>query len=243
MIDTHCHLLPGIDDGPRTMDDAEALARELVAQGVRTVLCTPHYSRRYPTERAVAERAASSLRQRLHERDIRLELRVAAELSDAMAVSAKPAEVQLRSIERRHVVVEITSATPAPFLGTLVAHLKRIGLAPVLAHPERSTMVQRDPSVLDGPRAAGALVQVVAPSVVGRWGADIEAAVWQLLASGRADLLASDAHGTIRRRPHLARAGELIAQRLGHDLRDELLVRRPRAVLGISDGLAGLAWT
>jgi protein-tyrosine phosphatase len=241
VIDTHCHLLPGLDDGPRTLDDAEALARELVAQGVRTVLCTPHYSRRYPTDRLAAERAASLLRTRLHERGIALELRVAAELSDAMAVSAPLAEVQTRSIERRHVIVEVTSSTPAAFLNTVVSHLRRIDLAPVLAHPERSTIVQRDPSVLDAPRAAGALVQVVAPSVVGRWGAEIEASVWQLLSSGRADLLGSDAHGTVRRRPHLARAGELVAQRLGHDLRDRLLLYGPRELIG--GGLEGLAWS
>jgi protein-tyrosine phosphatase len=88
--------------------------------------------------------------------------------------------------------------------------------------------VQRHLGVLDPFRADGALLQVVAPSLLGRWGPEVEAAAWHLVDTGRADLLGSDAHSTRRRRPHLSEVRDLIAERLGDGVLSELTERRPR---------------
>lgn len=232
MIDTHCHLLPALDDGPATVDASLALADVLWQQGVRTVVCTPHVSRRFPTRHVDAESAARALRARLRERGPALELLVAAEVADAVAVSATLAELQQWSIAGRYLLVEVLPTSPSAFFTTVRTRLAAAGIEPILAHPERSRAVQRDPSVLDEARARGALVQVVAPSLVGRWGDAIRATAWSLLESGRVDLVASDAHGTKRRRCHLERAAGLVAERLGGRAAAELTERRPRAVLG-----------
>jgi protein-tyrosine phosphatase len=230
VIDTHCHLLPGLDDGPATLDGALELARVLEGQGVTAVLCTPHYSRAYGATRAEAEEAGRALAALLREHGVALELHVAAEVSDAMAVSAPLAELQARSAGR-YLIVEVLSDTPAVLLETVSSRLGEIGLIPVFAHPERSRAVQHAPGILDAARSAGALVQVVAPSLVGRWGAAVETAVWNLLDRGRVDLLASDAHGVERRRSHLAPAAELVTRRFGTAARAELTVRRPAEVI------------
>ena len=86
MIDTHCHLLPGLDDGTRSPSEAIALAAELRDAGVRTVLCTPHLSRRFPTDLAVARERLAALVAELEASGIALELRLAAELSPNFAV-------------------------------------------------------------------------------------------------------------------------------------------------------------
>lgn len=231
MIDTHCHLLPELDDGPPTLDDALALAAVLHQQGVRTVLCTPHLSRRYPTRGDQAEQAARALRTRLRSRGIALEVQVAAEVADDVAVSAPLEELQRRSVAGRYLLVEVLPATPAAFFALATTRLARAGLATIFAHPERSRAVQRDVQVLDDVRASGALVQVVAPSIVGRWGRAIEAAAWSLLESDRVDLIGSDAHGVERRRCHLQRAVKRVAERIGVDAAAELTERRPADVL------------
>ena len=230
MIDTHCHLLPGLDDGPATFDGALGLARVLEGQGVTAVLCTPHYSRAYGSTRSEAEEASRALTALLREHGVALELHVAAEVSDAMAVSAPLEELQARRAGR-HVIVEVLSATPAVLLETVSSRLGEIGLVPVFAHPERSRAVQHAPAILDAARSAGALVQIVAPSLVGRWGAAVESAAWNLLDRGLVDLLASDAHGVERRRSHLARAAELVTRRFGAAARAELTVRQPRELI------------
>ena len=209
MIDTHCHLLPGLDDGPRTIDEAVALATELVGQGVETVVCTPHYCTRFPTDHDAAAAALDRLAGELRELGVPLRLELGAEVGDVTAVSAPLEELRRRAIRMRSLVVEIAAGTNMATLESIVARLVGAGLVPVLAHPERSRLVQRDVAVLDGPRAAGALVQLVAPTLLGRWGEEAEDAAWELIESGRADLLGSDAHGVDRRRPYL---GEIVAR-------------------------------
>lgn len=231
MIDTHCHLLPGLDDGPTTVSEATQLARMMLADGVSTALCTPHYSRQFPTRHADAIAQHEVLRRELAAAGIALETGVAAEVSPAYAVSAPLEELELRSIGGRFVVVEVLPDSSEAIFPTVAERLGASGLVPVFAHPERSRAVHRDPSAVDGARRDGALVQVLAPSLLGRWGPEVAATTLTLLDTGRVDLLASDAHGVKRRRIHLAEAASLLERRLGSGLVEELTERAPRELL------------
>jgi protein-tyrosine phosphatase len=231
MIDTHCHLLPGLDDGPSDEDDAVALARALVEQGVTDVICTPHYAGMFPTRHADALERHESLRARLDAEQIPLRTTVAAEVGPGYAASQPADELQPRSIRDRYLLVEVIPDTPLTFLQLAYDRLAEMGLLPVFGHPERCRALRKGIGVFDSLRADGALVQVVAPSLIGRWGRDAEATAWRLVDTGRADILASDAHSSRRRRPYLRQAADLIADRLGEQLVDELTLHRPAAVL------------
>jgi protein-tyrosine phosphatase len=231
VIDTHCHLLPGLDDGPATVDDAVELAAVLVEQGVEHVVCTPHLSARYPTEHRHAREALGRLRRELETRRLPLTLELAAEVADATAVSAPLADLRRWAIRGRALVVEIGVTMPPVFLDTVTSRLATAGLVPVLAHPERSRVVQREPALLDRARRRGAVVQLVAPSLAGRWGEAVEAAAWRIAETGRADLLGSDAHGIARRRSHLAHVVALLRERLGEEAVTTLLARGPARLL------------
>jgi protein-tyrosine phosphatase len=230
MIDTHCHLLPGLDDGPASESEAVALAREL-ARSTRAVLCTPHFSSAFPTRHEDAVAAAETLGRALAAERVALELFVAAEVHPSSALSAPPGELFARSIAARFLIVEVLAASPAALFTTAAERLAGIGLLPILAHPERARIVQRRPAELDAARAEGALVQVVAPSLAGRWGAEVAKAAWRLIDTGRADLVGSDAHGLHSRRPRLHEAADAIERRLGANVRVELTERRPGLVL------------
>jgi protein-tyrosine phosphatase len=231
MIDTHCHLLPNVDDGPATQAEALELARLLERDGVSFVLCTPHYSRRHPTDHELAGERLLQLLGGMRSAGISLEAALAAEVSPGYAVSAPVEELAARSIASRFVLVEVQPDTPATFFAAVESRLADAGLHPIFAHPERCHAVQHRPSCLDAGRRNGSLVQVVAPSLVGRWGRAAGAAGWRLVDSGRADLIASDAHGSVWRQPHLRQAVALVSQRLGASVAAELTERNPSLVL------------
>jgi len=231
VIDTHCHLLPALDDGPSTESRSLALALALVEAGVACVVCTPHYSRRFPTEQALAAARLERLRTLLGAAEIGLELVLAAEISPAFLVSAPSPEL----IERRagrFVIVELEPSTPVPFLEVAVDLLRAEGLRAVFAHPERCRPVSRAPEALEAVRSAGALVQVVAPSLTGRSGVSVGEAAWELLDAGLADLLASDAHRISTSGLHLARALRMVGDRYGPEAVRLMTVETPALLVG-----------
>jgi protein-tyrosine phosphatase len=231
VIDTHCHLLAGVDDGPRTDAEALRLARRLVADGVTTVVCTPHFSDQFATPVLVVRQRHERLRSELGLVGIELETHVAAELSVARALGTPPARLWVRSFGGRYLLVELVRDTPREAAREVCARLESLGLVPVLAHPERCKAVQADPELLDEAKAAGALVQVVAPSLSGRFGNDIWSSAWHLVESGVADLVASDAHRASANSPQLAAVAELIETRCGAGRRRELTELTPRRLL------------
>lgn len=231
MIDTHCHLVPGVDDGPADQREAVELARALAADGVTGVVCTPHYARMFPFRWESAVERLASLSSALEATGTHLDLTLAAEIHPALAVSAPLEELQRRSIAGRFAVVEVLHDSPAPFFASASARLAEAGLLPIFAHPERCGAVQRHIGLVDEARHHGALIQVVAPSLIGRWGDDVTAAAWRLVDTGRTDLIGSDAHGVRRRRVHLRHAADLIEEKVGPAVVDLLLEQNPRTVL------------
>ncbi len=238
MIDTHCHLLPALDDGPPSEADALRLAQELRAQGVTRVLCTPHFSNLFPTQHALARERLRVMKEALRSAGLQLELSLAAEIGPGYAVAAPLEELLDRTIDQRFALVEVLPDTSPSALVAIRDRLAEAGVQLVLGHPERCRAVQRRLGVLDPLRADGVLLQVVAPSLIGRWGRETEVAAWHLVDTGRADLLASDAHSMRRRRPHLREACELVAARLGDGVVTELTEHRPRLLLDATDAEA-----
>jgi protein-tyrosine phosphatase len=235
LIDTHCHLLPRLDDGPGSEAEAVDLARRLVEDGTRHVLCTPHFSNLFPTVHADVVDRLHGLAPLLEAAGVRLELSVAAEIGPGFAASASLDELLERTIDGRFALVEVLADTTPTALVAIRERFAEAGVRLILGHPERCRALHRHPGILDRLREEGALLQVVAPSLLGRWGRNVEAAAWRLVDTGRADLLGSDAHGMKRRRPHLREACRLIERRLGGGVVAALTEHGPASVL---DGAA-----
>jgi protein-tyrosine phosphatase len=214
MIDTHCHLLWRVDDGPRSALESVALARALVEQGVTVALCTPHYSPRFPTGFTAVRERFDELTRDLAELDLPLRIELAAEVAHRLALSVPLDEVSARSIGG-YVVVELEADAPLDAPPRVVERLSAAGLLPILAHPERSRLAGVTRTPLEEARAAGALVQVVASSLAGRRGRRVRDAAWSLLDSGCVDLLASDAHAAGGSVVHLREIVEEATRRYG----------------------------
>jgi len=198
VIDLHTHILPGIDDGAQTLEDAVAMARVFVAEGVTVVAATPHVRDDFPTSASVMLHSVAALRRVLDEEEIPLTLLPGAEVAVDWLVRLDDDELRRLSLagSGRYVLVE------TPYRGWPVELLERLlrlraaGFTPVLAHPERNPVVQATLSLLAPLVAGGTLVQVTAASLDGRLGTASYNAGHRLIAAGLAHMVASDAHGS-----------------------------------------------
>lgn len=212
MIDLHCHLLPGIDDGPATIDDSLALARAASAAGITTALATPHVSPRYPNDVATIASLVYELNERLAAEQIALQVLPGAEIALTSAVEM-PSErlAGLALGGGGWLLIEPPFTPAAGGIDALVLELVGRGARVVLAHPERCPGFQRDRAVLRSLVRAGVLTSVTAGSLVGRFGAQVRRFSLELMSEGLVHNVASDAHDDVDRPPgiadHLARAG------------------------------------
>ena len=207
MIDIHCHILPGIDDGPKDVADALALARAAVDAGTQAVVATPHVSWDYPHNTAASIAAGVvDLRAELERAGIPLQLHTGAEIAMTRAAELSDDELvalRLGGPQGTHLLVECPLSPTAVGFEQLLALLTSRGHEVVLAHPERCPAFQRDPELYERLVDQGMLGQVTAGSLVGRFGRTVEEVAHRFVRSGYAQDIASDAHSAERRRPSI----------------------------------------
>lgn len=205
MIDLHCHILPGIDDGPATMDDALELARTHLAAGVTCVAATSHVDWNWGNTAAGIAAGVDGVRAALAEADIPLEVVMGGEVAMTRAHDLSDAELHaLRLGGGRHILLECPLSPGLVFLDRMVSHVQQRGHQVLLAHPERSPSFQKDPELLPRLVAGGALAQITAGALVGRFGEIVRTTALDMVTRGLVHVISSDAHDPLRRPPGLA---------------------------------------
>ncbi len=205
MIDLHCHVLPGIDDGPETMAGSLALARATVAAGVSTLVATPHVSWRYPNRAGTIAALAQELRQRLAEDGVALELLPGAEVAMIQLTEIEPAELlRLRLGSSEWLLVEPPFSPVAGAIEDILRRVQHQGHRILLAHPERCAAFHRNPRTLGSLVRHGVLISVTAGSLVGRFGAVPQRFALELVHEQMVHNVVSDAHDVSGRRPGMA---------------------------------------
>jgi protein-tyrosine phosphatase len=230
VIDLHSHVLAGIDDGPATVEQSIALAREAAAAGTRVLLATPHVSRRYANDPATIARLVGELNSRLAAEGVALQVLAGAEVAITPALEHEPAELQRFSLGGGPwLLVEPPIRAVATGLDMLILELQRRGHRILLAHPERCPAFQRDPEMLHSLVGQGVLTSITAGSLVGRFGGSVRRFALELVREGLVHNVASDAHDLRSRPPGMAAALERTG--LG-PLADWLTRAVPEAILG-----------
>ena len=230
MIDIHCHFLPGVDDGPATMEEAVALAKAAVADGIACSIVTPHiHPGRGENDAESIHQQVAVYRAELSDKGVALEIRYAAEvrLTDYIFRQLELLQVPyLGQLEGYSLLLlEFPQGHIIPGSEQLVAWLLKQRVRPVLAHPERNKAVMRDPGLLQPFIQLGCLLQVTAGSLVGKFGDAARKVALQLLEQDRITYIATDAHNLKHRPPVLSEAfamvskikGEPTARRLFRD--------------------------
>lgn len=240
MIDIHCHLLPGLDDGAANLDEALALARVAVADGISCCVLTPHiHPGRWENEATGIARAAADFAEALEKHGIALQVRHAAEvrLTDLIFSQLESAALPfLGEFEGESLLLlEFPHGHLIPGSDQLVQWLRRRGIRPVLAHPERNRSIMRSPELLQPFLEAGCFLQVTGASLTGGFGEGAERVALQLLDAGHITFVASDGHNLKARPPQLAKARALVAARKGEALAQQLFEDNQRRYLQIEE--------
>jgi len=249
LIDLHSHILPGIDDGARSLEDSLDIARAAVAGGITVIAGTPHVRDDWPTEPAVMEQKVAELRAELERAGIPLDVRPGGEIALDWLT-----RLPLYALRRfglggnpRYLLVETPYYGWPRNLAERLFALRTSGITPVLAHPERNSEVQAHPEWLVPIVQSGVLVQVTAASVDGRIGRHVQGCGLRLIEEGLAHMLASDAHHASVRAVGMAGAAEAVGNEalaawLTRDVPAAILgdgPLPPRPVVGRKRGLLG----
>ena len=208
MIDLHCHVLAGIDDGPRTIEESLALARAAGAAGTRTLVATPHVSWEFRNQAQTIERMVEELNRVLRREAVAVDVRPGAEIAMTRLADLAPTELSRLTLGNgRWLLVEPPFTLVAAGLDVLIADLQRQGYRVLLAHPERCPAFHADRSMLERLVDSGVLGSLTAGSLDGKFGTPVQRFSLELLSAGLVHNVASDAHDDSNRPPTIA--GEL----------------------------------
>jgi protein-tyrosine phosphatase len=240
LADLHSHLVPGVDDGARTVDDAVEGIGRLVEAGVRTIMTTPHLDVSLEGSRALDRRfvavedawsaVVEVARVRYPGVSLRRGFEVLLDLPDPTMADAR-----LRLGDTRFVLVEWPHMALPRGTVRVLAGLRDKGVTPVVAHPERYAGLGRALDVAGEWRAVGAFLQVNHGSLHGRYGREARARALELLRRGWVDLLASDFHGRSHLLPYVAESRAWFTERGAEGIFEALAGSNPRRVLADED--------
>jgi protein-tyrosine phosphatase len=228
MVDIHCHLLYGLDDGPENFETACQMAESAIADGITHVISTPHAS---PHHRFVPE----LIRKRREEMDEafrgRLVLATGCDFhlsfENLQAIQSDPQRYTLN--QRNYLLVEFAEyAVPATADQTL-HELQLIGVTPIITHPERNPLIRTNPERLFRWLRLGCYAQVTAQSLLGKFGRTAQDATKEWLGAGAIHFFASDAHNTTTRPLKLREAYEEVAKLHSEDVARALFLENPLA--------------
>ena len=233
MIDLHCHLLPGVDDGAPDLATALAMARIAADDGIRIVACTPHiYPGMYDNNGPAIRRAVIELQPRLEEAGIPLRLTLGADTHIASDLVASLRAGRAPTLhDSRYFLLEPPHHVAPPRLAETVFDLLAAGYVPVITHPERLSWIEDRYETFVDLACQGAWLQVTAGSLIGRFGKAAQYWGERLLDEGWVHILATDSHGVERRPPLLAEGRRAAERWLGVEEAHHLVVTRPQGVL------------
>jgi protein-tyrosine phosphatase len=229
VIDIHCHILPGMDDGPESFEISFAMAEMAIAEGITHVIATPHATQNYPF-------IPNLIRQRRDELQKKFEGRLVLETGCDFHLSFENLQEIRRDPERftlnqkNYLLVEFADFSIPAALDQSLHELQLAGLHPIITHPERNPLIRAQPERLFKWLQQGCYVQVTAQSLLGRFGKSAEEMTQHLLDAGAVHFLASDAHNVTSRPLRLREAFDELSKTRGEEVAQALLIDNPRAV-------------
>ncbi len=233
LVDIHTHVLPGLDDGPRTMDDSLRMCELYVAQGVTTIVATPHLcDSRFKVSPEAVRRGVEELSAACSKRGLVLEILPGGDvrLEPELLEAYDRGRVLTLAETGKYLLLELPLQS-APRIEGLIFELSLRGVSIILSHPERNLELARKPARLAELVESGCLAQVTAGSFFGGFGATVKRTAERFLKAALVHVVASDAHSPRGRRPDLRRAADFLAATAGEKVARDLLQRNPERIV------------
>jgi len=233
VIDLHCHMLPGIDDGARNLSVSLEMAKASVDQGIEVTACTPHIlPGLYHNSGPAIRQATLDLQAALDAEGLPLRLVAGADVHMCPDFVAGLQSGRLLTLgDTRYVLVEPPHHTAPPQLEEFFFNLVVAGYVPILTHPERNPLVMRRPELLHRWVMRGCLVQVTAKSYTGGFGSKAQRSAEWWLGQNLIHFFASDAHDVKHRPPILSACYQKLAEARGEEVAELLLTKNQAAVI------------
>jgi len=220
MLDLHCHILPGIDDGAEDIDASLAMAEKAISQGITHILCTPHHNNgKYVNPKEFVIHQVKNLQAELDKRNLPLtlfegqEVRITGDLLEEI----EQHRILFTDVANTYLLIEFPTMDVPAYTEQLLFDLRARGHVPIIVHPERNAKFREDPNRLIPFLEMGCLAQLTAPSYVGIFGKSIQKTAKQMVEHRLVQMVASDAHGVHKRNFYLKEAFEAIEQDFGSD--------------------------
>lgn len=228
MIDIHCHLLPGIDDGPDEIELSLRMAEAAIAEGITHVVCTPHCNSTFRFDYELIQQVRKNLQERLQGR---LSLATGCDFhmspENLAALKKDPAPFCIN--QRDYLLVEFSDYSITPAMDQVLHELQIDGLRPIVTHPERNPILCKNPERLRNWVRQGCRAQVTAGALTGAFGSQAQSRAREWIGEGLIHFVASDAHNDRGRPLRLASAREDVARAFGEEKAQALFEENPRA--------------
>jgi len=228
MVDIHCHILCGLDDGPKLLEESLAMAEDAIADGITHVVATPHASTSYTFDFAKVRAARDELNAQLGGR-----LTVATGCDfhlnpeNLSAIRQNPAPYCVN--QKDYLLVEFNEFSIPPSMDQTLHELHLAGLRPIITHPERNGILRAQPERLLRWVQLGCYTQITAGSLTGVFGPGAKEDAWSWIGRGLVHFISSDAHNTARRPLKLRFAYDAIAEQFGQEKAQALFLENPLA--------------
>lgn len=220
MIDLHCHILPGVDDGAEDLNASIAMAEKAISQGITHILCTPHHNNgKYRNPKSEVISLVSFLQAELDKRQLPLtvlegqEVRITGDLIEDIQQD----NILFTDLEDTYILIEFPTMEVPSYTEQLFFELLQMGKTPVIVHPERNAHFRKDPNYLIPFLEMGCLAQLTAPSYVGTFGKEIQKTAKLMVEHNLVQMVASDAHGVKKRTFYMKETYNQIAKDFGSD--------------------------
>ena len=231
MIDLHSHILPGIDDGARSLDIALEMAQQAVDGGVRHMVCTPHIHKGYfDNSLSSIKFAFEGFQKAVNDASIPLSLSYAAEVrvNELIPIWYKQSELPfLGQYNDKHILLlEMPHSHVPQGLEVLIKWLLKNNVQPLIAHPERNRELLAEQHKFSWLQRQGCMFQVTAGALTGRFGEKAEDFALSMMRSKAFHVVASDTHDLVRRPNDMQAAFEVVCK-FSTDFAHEVFIKRP----------------
>ena len=228
MIDIHHHLLFALDDGSPNLDTSVAMVEAAAADGITHIVCTPHANARFQFQPDINRERLEAIRARVDGK-VALGLGCDFRLSYDNVEDALKNRTKYTINQKQYLLVEFDDLMIPQNMTDVFYELGVAEQRPIITHPERNATIQRHPERMKDWLREGALVQITASSLTGRFGRTAQSLAHQFLDRNWVHFLATDAHNLESRPPKMSEAYQVVAKRYGRETAERLCVTNPRA--------------
>jgi len=228
MIDLHCHILPGIDDGAKTMEESLAMVESAIADGITHVVATPHASSEYSFDFAKVRATRDELQSRIGNR-LQLATGCDFHLNPENMAALRHSPAQFCINQKGYLLVEFNEFSIPPAMDQALHQIQLAGLRPIITHPERNGILRAQPERLLRWVRVGCFTQITAGSLLGMFGTGAKSDSLAWIAQGLVHFVSSDAHNTTSRPLQLGAAHEIVGSQFSEETAEALFLENPLA--------------